>query len=496
MSDLLIINPSGAHGIAGGHAIYGGLGDELIALEPPLWPRLIAGYARDRGFSVKIIDAEAERLDPKQIAARILHDVPRLICIAVFGHQPSASTQQMHGARLAAQMCKNYAPNIPIIMVGGHVAALPERTLREEPIDYACNGEGPFTLWALLDGGVPLNHVRGLVWRDKDGSIKNNPPADLIEMRKLHGNAWDLLLPLSTYRAHNWQCFGGWPRSPYAAIFTSLGCPYHCSFCCIQSPFSPEINGNRYRMRDPADVVAEIKMLYDTQGVRTYKFVDEMWLLNKRHVTAICNGIIEAGIGEHINCWAYSRIDTTHAGYLSLLRRAGIRWLALGIESGSKHVRDGAEKALKNDDIVGVCNAIDKAGINIIANYIFGLSDDSMDTMQDTLDLAIMLNTPFANFYCAMAYPGSALYADAVATGKILPSSWRGYSQHNDDCRPLDTEHVSAADVLAFRDNAFRAYFSRPSYLAMMRERFGAATVGEIEKMLTYRLKRKLLEPA
>ena len=159
-------------------------------------------------------------------------------------------------------------------------------------------------------------------------------------------------------------------------------------------------------------------------------------------------------------------------------------------------VRDYPPHIVAQTTVQGSYEEAMNAGFRIIANYIFGLSDDSMDTMQDTLDLAIMLNTPFANFYCAMAYPGSALYADAVATGKILPSSWRGYSQHNDDCRPLDTEHVSAADVLAFRDNAFRAYFSRPSYLAMMRERFGAATVGEIEKMLTYRLKRKLLEPA
>ena len=53
MTDLVIIHPGAAHGI------YGELGNSLVAVEPPLWPRLIAGYARDRGYKVKILDAEA-----------------------------------------------------------------------------------------------------------------------------------------------------------------------------------------------------------------------------------------------------------------------------------------------------------------------------------------------------------------------------------------------------------------------------------------------------
>lgn len=496
MSDLVIIAPGGAHGI------YGELGDDLIALEPPLWPRLIAGYVRDRGFSVKIIDADAERLDPKQIAARILHDVPRLICIAAFGHQPSASTQSMPEARAIAQMCKNYAPNIPIIMVGGHVSALPQRTLMEESVNYVCNGEGPVTIVGLLNGD-PVEAIPGLVWVSQSAlsataakAFPSNAPALLIDMKDLHGNAWDLLPPLKTYRAHNWQVFGGWPRSPYASVFTSLGCPYHCSFCCIQAPFSPELNGNRYRMREPADVVAEIKMLHDQHGVKTFKFVDEMWLINKRHVTAICEGLVKEGLGDKINCWAYSRIDTTHAGDLALLRRAGIRWLALGIESGSKHVRDGAEKALRNDDIVGVVRAIQKAGINVIGNFIFGLRDDTVETMQQTLDLAIACECDFGNFYSAMAYPGSKLYDDALRNGWVLPKDWRSFSQHNAESRPLDTEYVDGAVVLKFRDEAFQTYFSDPGYLARTESKFGAATVAEVKKMLTYRLRRNLLETA
>ena len=69
----------------------------------------------------------------------------------VFGHQPSASTQQMVAAGPTCRAIKDLNPQQPIILVGGHVAALPERTLREEQVDFACNSEGPITVQELLD---------------------------------------------------------------------------------------------------------------------------------------------------------------------------------------------------------------------------------------------------------------------------------------------------------------------------------------------------------
>jgi anaerobic magnesium-protoporphyrin IX monomethyl ester cyclase len=447
-------------------------------------------------------------LSPLQIAVRAGIVEPRLICIAVFGHQPSASTQQMVGASATATWLKHGTPTIPIIMVGGHVAALPERTLREEAIDYACNGEGPVTIVGLLEefrsGFLNKNGIPGLVWgkgffgagagtTHLEPVIIQNPAAPLIPVAELHGNAWDLL-PMASYRAHNWQCFGDLgARQPYASIYTSLGCPYRCSFCCIQSPFSPELNGNRYRMRAPETVVSEIWQLYTDYGVKTFKIVDEMFILNERHYTEIAERLIGTGIAGELNIWAYSRIDTVKEGHLDLLRRAGFRWLALGIESGSAHVRDGSQKALKNDDIRGVVRSIQAAGINVIGNFIFGLPDDTHESMGETLLLAQELNCEFANFYSAMAYPGSRLYSEALKSGATLPQTWSGYSQHNEWCRPLDTLHVSAKEVLAFRDAAFTTYFSSPRYQEMVLAKFGPATLDHVRAMLQYQLPRKLL---
>ena len=258
--DLALINPGGRT------RIYQSLGDELTAIEPPLWVRLMAGYARDHGLRIAIIDSEAKEMGPEAVAAAVAHLSPRLVCMVVFGHQPSASTQMMIGATEACAAIRRAAPGTPILIIGGHVSALPERTLREEPVDFVCHGEGPATIVALANAlseaaaaglSAPtddaLAGVPGLVWW-REGSMVQNPDAALTKDldAELHGNVWDLL-PMERYRAHNWQCFGDLAgRKPYASIYTSLGCPYRCVFCCINAPFAV----NRYRMRKPESVVA------------------------------------------------------------------------------------------------------------------------------------------------------------------------------------------------------------------------------------------------
>jgi radical SAM superfamily enzyme YgiQ (UPF0313 family) len=492
--DLLLVNPGGRE------QIYQSLGGELTAIEPPLWARLIAGYVADRGISVEILDSEADHLGPAGVARVIAERAPLLVGMVVFGHQPSASTQQMGPASEVCRAIRAIRPDQKIIILGGHVSALPERTLREEPVDFACKGEGPETVHQLVlalreDRSDAFPTIPGLVWW-REGRVEINPPALLIKDldADLHGSAWHLL-PMEKYRAHNWQCFGNLgSRQPYASIYTSLGCPYKCSFCCINAPFDT----NRYRMRSPSAVVREIDLLYNQYGVKTIKIIDEMFVLNDQHVTGICQELAAKLYAQELNIWAYARVDTVKPQRLSLLRSAGIRWLALGIESGSAHVRDGAEKSFADEDILEIVREIQKADINVIGNFIFGLPDDDLTTMRQTLELAKKLNCEFANFYSAMAYPGSPLYASAIAQNLLLPDAWSGFSQHSYDCTPLPTDKISADDVLRFRDDAFHEYFSNPRYLDMVGLKFGNETRRHIEEMARIRLRRRILkdEPA
>jgi radical SAM superfamily enzyme YgiQ (UPF0313 family) len=492
--DLVLVNPSSRS------TIYQTLARSLAAVENPVWAGLIATFVRQKGFSVEIVDAEADELTPEQAAERIVALDPRLVAVVVYGHQPSASTQNMTGASAVVTAIKHTSPATKVLMLGGHVAALPERTLAEEACDFVTKDEGLYGVAALVealrtDAAPRLDRIPGLVYRE-DGRVIANAAAPLLT--DLEGEmpavAWDLL-PMTKYRAHNWHCFGDLQRQPYAAMYTTLGCPYHCSFCCIQAPFK---NGERilglnervnsYRFWSPARVVEQIDLLVEQYGVRNIKLADEMFVLNARHVGAICDLLIARDYG--LNIWAYARVDTVKDGMLDTLKRAGFNWLALGIEAANEQVLTDVDKRYRVEDVYATVRKIREAGINVIGNYIFGLPEDTSDTMQETLQLALDLNCEFANFYTAMAYPGSPLYRKAVDLGWPLPERWSGYSQHAVDTLPLPTRHLSAGEVLRFRDRAFETYFTHEPYLEMIRQKFGEKTVDHVREMTAHRLSR------
>jgi anaerobic magnesium-protoporphyrin IX monomethyl ester cyclase len=176
---------------------------------------------------------------------------------------------------------------------------------------------------------------------------------------------------------------------------------------------------------------------------------------------------------------------------LDKLLKAGIHWLAFGVEAANERVRGDVQKGFDQDDIAATISKVRQAGIYVIANYIFGLPEDDLQTMQETLDLSLNLNAEFANFYCAMAYPGSALYNIATTEGWPLPKTWTGYSQHSVDMLPLPTKHLPASEVIKFRDRAFQVYFSSPKYLDMVLKTFGPETVAHIREMATHKLERQ-----
>ena len=103
-----------------------------------------------------------------------------------------------------------------------------------------------------------------------------------------------------------------------------------------------------------------------------------------------------------------------------------------------------------------------------------------MESMRRTLDLALELRCEWANFYPAMAFPGSRLYRDAVASGMRLPETWAGYAPVGYECVPLLTAALTSEEILRFRDLAFLRYFGDPEYLAMMQQTFGQAAVADI----------------
>ena len=487
--DVLFINPGDRK------QIYQDLGDEFSAIEPPVFAGLFATYIRQKGHSVALYDAPAMMASAETVARVATEDYDaKLIVIVVYGFQPSASTQNMTAAGDIARKIRAAGTSAKVMMTGTHPAALPGKTMEEEAVDFVVDLEGPVTIYKALQamnaGADDYSDIPSLWWRQADQIVRPRSAEPLLEDldNEMPGIAWDLL-PMDKYRAHNWHSFDHiHERSPYASIHTSLGCPYKCSFCCINAPFGK----SSYRMWNPECVIKEIDHLVENYGVKNIKFVDEMFVLNKKHVMGLCD--LLKNRDYDVNIWAYARVDTVQDEFLDNLKAAGVNWLCLGIESASDHVRDGALKKYGNDDIIDVVRRIQSAGIYIIGNYIFGLPDDNVARMQDTFDLALELNCEFANFYSAMAYPGSGLYDMAMGEGVELPETWKDFSQHGYNAKPLSNKYCSAAEILEFRDDAFEKYFTHQPYLDMVKQKFGQDVVDHIGRMVSIPLRRKLLE--
>ncbi len=495
--DVLFVHPNASR------KIYQDLAKDYSAIEPPIWAGMLASHCRVKGFSVDILDAEALHLSDDQAASKIKEMSPRLACFVVYGQQPSASSQNMAGAVGLAEILKDNAPGIKILFVGGHIAALSREVLeKHSAIDFVCQNEGVYTISNLLrtDLNNKLDQVDGLGFRG-DGIILNKPSpivakADLPT--ELPGIAWDLL-PIKNYRTALWHSYpNGSKRQPFAALYTSLGCPMKCSFCMINiinrqdNEFS---DGSAvFRYWDPEHIIKEFDF-FAAQGITNIKIADELFVLNANHFMKLCELIIERGY--KFNIWCYSRVDTVKDQYLATLKKAGVNWLALGIESGNTRVRKDVTKGRFEDvDIRAVVNKIRDHGINVIGNYIFGLPEDDMESMRMTLDLAVEMNTEEANFYSAMAYPGSPLYGIAKKEGWALPSTYAGFSQHSYEAQPLPTKYLRADQVLAFRDEAWMKYHTNPKFLDLLKSKFGQIAVDETLKSTKIKLKRKILEEA
>jgi len=501
--DCLFINPDSSL------KAYQNLSGKFSAIEPPTWALLLAASCRSKGFNVRILDCCAEKLNLIESVNRIREIRPRVALFVVYGQNPNAGTTSMIGATELAKELRTRDSDVHISFVGSHVSAVPKEVIALPFVDTALLNEGVYALHNLLasDLGLDLSSIKGIAWKH-DSTLTLNEPEDLVSQDRmdedLPGYAWDLLpykeRPLDLYRSHVWHGdFNEELRTPYAAIYTSLGCVYGCEFCMI----------NILNRTDNADTVSSadsrvmrfwsVEWVLDrleelnALGVTTVRISDEMFLLNHRYYVPICEGIIDRNLDLHM--WAYTRVDTVREGLLDLISRAGIKWLALGIEAGSQIVRREISKgSFKDVNIREIVNLISSFGINTIANYIVGFPDDDYQTMNQTLSLALELNTEMINVYPCQALPGSPLYLRAVQEKLELPTRYEEFAFLSYESKPLPTKHLTNAQVLEFRDYFWHVYFTNPAYLELVEDKFGQAQRKNVEEMATFRLQRALLE--
>ena len=504
MIDVLFIIPDSSK------KIYQGLANNYAAIETPTWALLLASSMRKYNYSCEILDCDALRLMEHEAVEQIKNSKCRLALFVLYGQQPNQGTFLMIGATSLAKKLKDEHPEIKNGFIGSHVSALPKEVLAYDFVDFVFINEGVYALRDLLKTNLKhnLNKVNGIGFKDENNAQILTKPSILVSNENmsedLPGYAWDLLpkknKTLDLYRAHFWHTFfKEEDRTPFVTVYSSLGCKFGCNFCMINilnrtSTEEGAMSSDFKIMRhwDPLHFVDQLEILAN-YGVKTIRLSDEMFFLNKKYYVPILEEIIKRGL--KFNMWAYARIDTVREDQLALFKKAGINWLALGIEAANQVVRKDIEKGrFKEINIREVVKLINSYDINVLGNYILGLPEDNIKSMQETLDLALDLNTEHANFYPCQALPGSPLYFEAKKNNLDMPNSFEEYAFFSYECKPLPTKHCSAKEVLKFRDSAWQTYFTNINFLNKIEKKFGRESAVNIKEMSKITLKRKILE--
>ena len=493
---------------------YQQLSKIYTAIEPPTWALLLAQSCRSIGFKVSIIDANAENLSDEEILKKINEFNPRIVCLVVYGQNVNAGTANMRGAIDITNFLKVSKILCPVAFIGSHVQALPVETLnKEKNIDIVFTNEGVYALRNLLKldkfSSEKLRNIKGIAYRNGE-ETKINLPEKVVPTERmdidLPGYAWDLLpykdRPFDLYRSPMWHAeYDFEKRTPYASLQTSLGCVFKCDFCMINlinRNDSEEIgvagHYNNMRFWSPDFIINEFNKLIE-MGVQTIRIIDEMFLLNPKYYVPLCEKLSKINKHDKLRMWSYSRIDTVkRPEILKLVRKAGIKWLCLGIESGDKSVRlEVAKGKFEDVDVREVIKKVHDADIGVMANYIFGLPGDTKETMKKTFDLSLELCTVGWNTYAAMALPGSQLYKNALDKKYKLPDSYEGYSFHSYETQPLPTETLKPEEILEYRDKSFINYHTHRSFLDKIEKKFGKKALDNIKDMTKVNLKRKIL---
>lgn len=489
--DLLLLRVS--KGLA-----YKPVDETYTSKSPCILTGIIDAYVESKGFVSKIIDLEVEQLTDKQLTEIISRMSPAWVGVMATGVNVSASTQSMPAVidvfnnSLKKLECKTF-------VYGGHPTVLPERTLKETGADLVIVGEGYETIIQLLDHhGDKYEEIDGVAYyltsaeTGQKKFVKNKSRA-LFDISLLPRINWEKMNP-SQYRAHNWHCFGEYidNRSPYAVIWTSLGCAYPCEFCCVNNLYEKRT----FRFRNMVDVVDEIEMLVKDFGVHHLRIYDELFIMRHPRIDEFCELMESRGLKPNI--WCYARADSVTPEILKRLKGVGVNWIGYGFEAGENEsaLKDINKKLRKsweytNTQIVEMTRNV---GINMIGHAILGLYDDDEDAIRNNLAFLKKHKFEWNNIYPAFAYPGTPFYKRYVEGGIINePEDWEEYSLYGYNCKPLPTKHLSSSEVLALRDKLVIEYYKDPEVREDFQKKFGAQTMEHLDKMFSVKLPRKLL---
>ncbi|MBN1887645.1 MAG: radical SAM protein [Thermoflexales bacterium] len=428
----------------------------------PIWLAYATGVLEQAGFTVKLLDAPAEKRDLAYVLDLVESFQPRMVVM-------ETSTPSVYNDVEVAEAIKARAPAAFIVMVGPHIPAFleAERGGNGSPspclaVDAIAVGEYDYTvrdLARLLEGGgkLALDSVLGLAYRAEDGCLVHNPPRPLIQ-------ELDALPFVSeSYRRHLQveNYFYSITRYPEVAIVTGRGCPHQCTYCL----WPQTLTGRGYRKRSVANVADEFDFIArELPQVKEIFVEDDTLTVDRKHSVALAQELIAHG--NRLPFTANARADASYEA-LYWLKQAGLRLVCVGFESGEQAVLDAVKKNIKVEQFYEFRQDARRAGVLVHGCFMAGNPGETRQSLAKTLELAKALDPDTAQFFPIMVYPGTEAYEWAVRNGYVSTADFREWLTPDGLHRSIvGYPGLPAEELLAWCDAARRSFYLRPRYVA------------------------------
>ncbi len=439
------VNPPSANGMKqireGRCMLSAGAWSSLWA---PISLALCAAIVRNNGIEVKLIDCVAAKVTFYGLSQIIKNYLPDLVII-------NTSTASIKEDLFTVNNIKNINPEIRTAIIGIQGTVLTEECFQMSPgLDFIVRGEPEYTVCDLalaIKDNKDISQVKGASYR-KNGEIIHNPSREFIKnMDKLPYPAWDLI-DLSNYTLP-------FNNKRFLLVIPARGCLHKCTFCNSKVYY-----GNNLRLRSVKNVVDELEWAKNKFGIENFLFWTESFTLNKKYALGVAEEILRRKL--KISWICNSRVDDVNEEILGTFKEAGCWMIGYGIESGDENVLIKTKKGIHINQAIRAVDLAKKNGLQVVAYYVLGLPGETKKSIKKTIKLANKLDTDFAQFYCAVPYPGSELYEEAKDRKWINTDNWTKFEQNYS---VLDLDSVTAKEVMSFRKKAYLYFYLHPKRL-------------------------------
>jgi anaerobic magnesium-protoporphyrin IX monomethyl ester cyclase len=398
---------------------------------PVLGLGYLATSASKAGFNVGVLDSEALGLGVSQITKIINDAKPRWIGLNLLAPTYKNSVK----------ILQRISPDIHV-MVGGHQAkAMPIEILSDKHIpriDAMVLGEGESRVERLLLDTKERERLPNVLWRSSSNGPQQGRAASPEEKSRFLAPDVDQL-PFVDRKFFAQDPFMAKDGRMEANLVGSRGCPYDCSFCGAAKSVSHDIS---VRTRSPANILAEMDHLANTQAVSAFRFVDDLFLARANFMRRCLRSFIEAGVTDKWVWDATGRINVlanADNSLLNLIKEGGCREVALGIESGSNRILDHINKYISPEMTIKAVKSMTTRGIHVKGYFILGFPTETEADMAATVDLLQHLwdctASDSGRFRCSVfefrPYPGTTEWSRLLTTGRYSPEQLLNYEHVN-----------------------------------------------------------------